>query len=130
MFSVAGSLQDTRRTGRQEHLINRNLSTMQFAVLTTFYLHMPASVAMLAQGVALFLSGLGACGMPPTRPRSCVDGGFWRYSGAIGKIWRLYEGRVPTDVRECHASLMLKLRSHLLPHSDGGHETNQLLDML
>jgi len=66
--------------------------------------------------------------MPPAA--FCSVGDFWSYCGAMGKFWRLYGGKVPGDVRDCHATFLMLLRSHLLPHCPGGQQEHLLMDLL
>ena len=55
-----------------------------------------------------------------------AGGALWRYTGALGKAWRVYVqergAQVPGQVRDLHARLLLALRDVLLPHLGHGDE--------
>ena len=66
--------------------------------------------------------------------RAEADGALWRYTGAVGKAWRIYVqeqgAQVPGCARELHARLLLALRDELLPHLGQGDEASRLRGFL
>ena len=63
-----------------------------------------------------------------------AGGALWRYTGALGKAWRVYVqergAQVPGQVRDLHARLLLALRDVLLPHLGHGDEVCCLRSLL
>lgn len=54
----------------------------------------------------------------------------WRACGALGKLWRQHRLAFPTAAQGHLVRALLEMRSLLMPHSPGGCEQDQLLDML
>ena len=41
---------------------------------------------------------------------------LWRYTGTIGRLWRLRDSAIPLDCVRLHQQLLLALHGHLFPH--------------
>ena len=66
------------------------------------------------------------------RPRAAAgaNAALWRYTGALGRAWRLYGASAPPALRAQHARLLLACRDVLLPHVSQGSEGQDLLALL
>ena len=78
----------------------------------------------------------GGAGLPrraaelPQRSGAQGASRVWRYTGALGKAWRLYACDMPHDIRALHAQLLFACKRHLLPHMTEPVAENELLSLL
>ena len=55
---------------------------------------------------------------------------LWRYTGALGKTWRLHRSGVPVHIREMHAELLHACRAVLMPFMPAGEDDTAMLGIL
>ena len=65
----------------------------------------------------------------PRHSRAATQAELWRYTGAVGKIWRLRQGQLPASICEQHAKLLLECKKLLLPHVSDQPQAQELLTL-
>ena len=86
---------------------------------------MPRASRCVAPGAA----ARGRCALP-RHAAAQSNALWWRYTGTLGRAWRLWGDGLPIQARTLHAQLLVEMRKALLPHLAGGCQQEELLAIL